>query len=157
MKRVLVWTLLLAIAGPCESAERSHSASEPSFSAPMHHLDFDHPTVTVPITQANAAQAKFVEVRIEHIENPSLAALSFTVAYQAGNGEPVVLGSFSPYPPDHAGTFIVPTQKKVQDSGSILVTVASPDRGSRIRVDIAAIALVSTPSKLHDETAKTPK
>ena len=154
MKRALAWTMLLAIAFACESAERSQSPSEPRFTSTMHHLDFDHPTATVPVTQANAAQAKFVEVRIEHIENPSLAALSFAVAYQAHKGETIALGSFSPYPPDRPGTFIVPTQTKVRANGSILVAIERPDRQAHIRVDIAEIALVSVPSQLNAESPK---
>jgi hypothetical protein len=145
MKRLLAWTVLLVFAGICHSAERSAPPSEPSPAhKAMHHLDIDHPTLTQPITETGAAHAKFVEVHIEHVENPALAAISFSVAFQMQN-QKLPLGSFSPYPPDHPGVFIVPTQGKIQTGGLILITMENPDDDQRLRVTIGAIKLLTQP------------
>jgi hypothetical protein len=111
----------------------------------MHHLDVNHPTATKSITTADASNAKFVEVDVTQVANPAHAAISFTVAYQTAS-ETLVLGSFSLYPADHPGTFIVPTQGKIGASGAIRVTMENPDNDARIRVTLADIKLVTRPT-----------
>lgn len=142
MTRVLAWTVLLAFAAACDSAESPATPSEPTSASAMHRLDFTHPTATLPVTQANAAQAKFVQVHVPRVENPSRIALSFAVAYQTSKGEKIALGSFSLYPSDNPGTFIVPTLGKVRVGGSIVVTLESPDNHERVAVDVGEIRLI---------------
>jgi hypothetical protein len=134
----------------CDSADRTASPSEPTSTQPaMHHLDINHPTALKSITAGS--DAKFVEVQVSQVSNPAQAALSFAVTYQSA-GETIPLGSFSLYPADHPGTFIVPTQGKIASSGSIRVTMENPDNDARIRVTIGRIELVS-----HPESAPTSK
>jgi len=146
MKPFLAWTVLLAFAAACDSAERSASPSEPTHTqTAMHDLDAAHPTATEPVTTEDATKASFVEVHVEHVENPSLASISFTVAYQA-TAETITLGSFALYPADRPGTFIVPTQRKVRATGAIVVTMENPDNDARVRVTIGEIKLITQPS-----------
>lgn len=146
VKHALAWTVLLAFAAACDSAERPAPPSEPTSLAVMHHLDFGKPMATMPVTQANAAQAKFVQVRVAHVENPARVALSFGVAYRSNRGEEIALGSFSLYPSDNPGTFIVPTQGKVRTGGSIVVRLESPDKDPRVAVTIGEIKLILDPT-----------
>jgi hypothetical protein len=140
-KHALAWTVLLAFAAACDSAERPAPPSEPTTLATMH-LDFAHPTATLAITDPGAARAKFVQVRVTHVENPARVALSFAVAYQTSNGDKIALGFFSLYPADNPGTFIVPTQGKIRADGSIVVTLESPDQHQRVAVTIGEIRLI---------------
>jgi hypothetical protein len=153
MKSLLAWTVLLAFAAVCDSAERSASPSElTEVHTPMHNLDAVHPTATQPITAPSAAQARFVEVHVDRVENPSLAALSFAVAYESST-ERISLGSFALYPADRPGTFIVATQGKTRAPGSIVVTMENPDKDPRVRVTIGEIKLVIHPTSQHSPSA----
>jgi hypothetical protein len=146
MKQLLAWTVLLAFAAACDSAERSASPSEPIHAqTAMQDLDPTHPTATQPISAADATKATFVEVHVVHVENPSLASISFTVAYEA-RAEKIPLGSFALYPANRPGTFIVPTQQKIRATGAIVVTMENPDKDPHVRVTIGTIKLITHPS-----------
>jgi hypothetical protein len=70
--------------------------------------------------------------------------LSFEVYYQPAGGEKIRLGTFSLYPADNPGKFIVPTQGHVNREGSIIVSVLVTDSvasGVPLRVGIGRIAL----------------
>lgn len=141
---------MLAFTAACDSADRTASPSEPTATQPaMHHLDVSHPIAIESIT--TPSDATFVEVHVSQIENPAHAALSFAVTYESTRGT-ISLGTFSLYPADHPGTFIVPTQGMVTSSGSIHVTLENPDNDPRIRVTIGRIELVYQP-----ESAPTSK
>ena len=114
----------------------------------MHHLDVNHPTATKAITMADASSAKFVEVEVTQVANPAHAAISFSVVYQSAT-ETLTLGTFSLYPADHPGTFIVPTQGKIEAPGAIRVTMENPDNDARLRVTLADIKLVTRPTSSH--------
>lgn len=111
----------------------------------MQQLDANHLIAIEPIAAANASNAKFVEVQITQVTNPARAAISFIVAYQTAT-QTIALGSFSLYPPDRPGTFIVPTQGKIGPSGAIRVTMENPDNDARIGVTVGKIELVTQPS-----------
>jgi len=119
----------------------------------MQQLDANHPTAIKPIVAADPSNAKFVEVQITQVTNPARAAISFTVAYRIAS-QTIALGSFSLYPADHPGTFIVPTQGKIGPSGEIRVTMENPDNDARISV-VAEIKLVAQPSsQISDRSSR---
>lgn len=58
-------------------------------------------------------QKKYIQINISKVINPELESLSFTVYIEPADQHKKVLGSFSLFPPNNPGTFIVPTQNKL--------------------------------------------
>jgi hypothetical protein len=75
-----------------------------------------------------ASGCKFVQVEISRITNPKRYAIQFKLYYLPTGGEKVYLGSFSPYPADNPGKFIVATQDKVGDRGSLMLSMILIDK-----------------------------
>ena len=69
---------------------------------------------------------KFVEVVVTKIVNPKRISIRFDVHYLPPNGEKVFLGTFSPFPADNPGTFIVPTQGKLKPGGELVLSLVLP-------------------------------
>ena len=70
---------------------------------------------------------KFVEVVVTEVVNPKKYAISFEVNYRPPNGEKIFLGTFSLFPADNPGTFIVPTQGKLKSGGELILSLTLPD------------------------------
>lgn len=66
---------------------------------------------------------KFVQVSITDVVNPSLVPLSFTVYIKTVDQEKIFLGTFTLFPSDNPGSFIVPTQGKLKAGGSVFVSL----------------------------------
>lgn len=116
--------------------------------AVMQYLDVAHPSVRQLVSRSwgKPDAMRFVRVDIAEVVNPAKVAVSFEVSYQPPGGAPVPLGSFSLYPPDNPGQFIVPTQAKVKAGGTIVVSMVVVDSaypGTTLRVGIRSIAAVS--------------
>ena len=96
----------------------------------LYHLDVSKPSVTQPIEPGSVGQdgAKFVQVEVTEVLNPKRSQLTFEVRYQAKNNEKTYLGSFSLYPADKPGKFIVATQGKVKDEGAIVLSLVIPGK-----------------------------
>lgn len=115
--------------------------------AALHYLDIAHPSVSQcidPITEGTRG-ATFVQVDVAEVANPGKYGLSFDVYYQPTGGEKIRLGTFSLFPADNPGKFIVPTQGKVNREGSIVVFMLVTDTvadGVPLKVGIGRIALV---------------
>lgn len=90
-----------------------------------YELTLSSPTLEQSIGQDLAAPSlkKFVQIEVTKISNPQLIPLSFTVNFQPIDGEQVYLGSFSLYPPDNPGKFIVATRGILATDGSVSVTL----------------------------------
>ena len=71
---------------------------------------------------------KFVQVEVVKVVNPKRYALQFKVAYRATSGEETSLGSFSLFPADNPGKFIVPSQGKVKNEGAIVLSLVVQDK-----------------------------
>ncbi len=74
------------------------------------------------------AACKFVQIELSRITNPKRYAIEFHLYYLPKNDEKVYLGSFSPYPADNPGKFIVATQGKVSDEGSLMLSMTVTDK-----------------------------
>ena len=88
---------------------------------------------------------KFVQIEVTKVFNPQSIPLTFHVHYQATNGEKSLLGTFSLFPPDNPGTFIVATRSKLQSGGRIIVSLVpleQVDEQSEIRVQVRGISLI---------------
>jgi len=106
-------------------------------------------SVTQPIGPgvADPQARKFVAVEIAEVRNPKRIRTTCDVAYQLGNGERIPLGSFSLFPPDRPGRFIVATRGALRNEGAIVVTLQVLDpvgADDEVRVKIAAISLTDS-------------
>ena len=95
----------------------------------VSYLDVVNPTLVQAIEPADRVRegSKFVQVDVTDVENPKAYQASFTVEYLTKAHERVFLGSFSLYPSDKPGKFIVATQGKLRNEGSIVVSLVIPD------------------------------
>ncbi len=96
----------------------------------LYYLDLSKPSVTQPIEPKGGGQEgyKFVQVEVTEVLNPKKYPLTFEVRYQSKNNVKTYLGSFSLYPADNPGKFIVATQGKVKDEGAIILSLVIPDK-----------------------------
>ena len=112
----------------------------------MQYLDSARPSIVQPIDAAAIAAARFVQVEVATVDNARKYALSFNVDFRDADATSVRLGTFSLFPPDNPGTFIVPAQGKLRAGGSIvvsLVVVDTPAPDAQVRVGIGRIGLTA--------------
>lgn len=114
-------------------------------------LDLAHPHALRNVGSALAApeRVKFVQVDVLAVENPDRIPLSFVVHYLPGHGDAVVLGSFSLFPPDQPGRFIVATGGRLRSGGAVKVSLeplASVGEDAGLRVRLGGIAFVDARS-----------
>ena len=113
-----------------------------------HSLDLDKPEVeqSIALAEADVANAKFVQVEVTQVTNPNNLPGRFQVYFQPREGEKILLGSFSLYPPSKPGKFIVPTQGKVKGEGKLILSLARSDRtkaGDVMRVEVKPLKFVA--------------
>jgi hypothetical protein len=112
----------------------------------VYHLTLDKPTIEQAIDSTVAKEAnKFVRVEVSQVTNPAKHPLSFEVRYRSKTNVITYLGSFSLYPADNPGKFIVATQGKVKAEGAIILTLVAEDKVARldvVRADVKRLALV---------------
>jgi len=136
-----MWLLVAALAPAAWcAAERNELA--------VRYLDFATATLTQPVDPASAksGETKFVEVEVVEVVNPATTGLSFEVYFQPAGAPQVLLGTFSLFPANNPGTFIVPTQGKVDRTGTLIVAMLVTEpipAGTPLKVGIARIALSS--------------
>jgi hypothetical protein len=70
---------------------------------------------------------KLVEVEVVDVWNPKRHQVTFEVSYRPSRGDETRLGEFSLYPPDNPGRFVVATQGRVRDAGTLVLSISSPD------------------------------
>lgn len=94
-----------------------------------YELSLKSPTVVQPIEPRDAARedSKFVEVEVTGVVNPKKYPLTFRVHYQPKGGERIYLGSFSLYPADNPGKFIVATQGRLRGEGAVVLSLDIPE------------------------------
>ena len=113
----------------------------------VYFLDLDKPEIEQPIEAGDTelANAKFVQVEVTQVTNPKNRPAEFEVSYQPKKGEKILLGSFSLYPPNHPGKFIVPTQGKVKGEGKLILTLTKSDEavaGDVVQVGVKRLKFV---------------
>ena len=137
MKTSVAALAALLVTGGC-------GAAEPPVA--MQYLDSARPSIVQTIDTAAIATARFVRVEVAKVENPEKYALSFNVDCRDADGKSARLGTFSLFPPDNPGSFIVPVQGKLRAGGFIvvsLVVVDTPAPGAQVRVGIGRISLTA--------------
>ena len=93
----------------------------------------------------NKGSQKFVKVQIDSVRNPNMVELLFEVYFQAENGKKNFLGSFSLYPSNNPGTFIVATNGQIKENGLIILTMRRPTDLTKARdvsVNVKSIMFV---------------
>ena len=101
---------------------------------PLSYIDLANPTLVQPITAGDMQAGrtyKFVAVEVVEVVNPQRYALMFEVHYEPPGGQRILLGAFALYPANNPGRFIVPTQGRVSNEGTLLLTMTSPDTNDR--------------------------
>ena len=125
-----------ARAGSGDPASAAHAGYELSIANPTARqtigADVDRPQVQ-----------KFVQIEVTQVRNPRRIALSFDVDFRPAQGEDISLGSFSLYPADNPGKFIIATRGSLRAGGVVRVTLVPLQRGAgeeQIRVRLAPLS-----------------
>jgi len=110
----------------------------------VYKLDISNPSISQPIEPKtdDVERAKFVQVEVVEVVNPKKYALTFEVHYQPTSSAKIYLGSFSLYPADNPGKFIVPTQGKVKNEGAIMLSMVISnkiDPGDLVKIRVKRI------------------
>ena len=110
-------------------------------------LDLQNPEITQKIVPGDGdpAKARFVQVEVIRATNPQKRPAQFEVYYQPKDGEKILLGGFSLYPPDNPGKFIVPTHGKVKAEGKLILSLVKSDQvvaGDVVKVDVRPMKFV---------------
>ena len=93
----------------------------------LYYLDVKKPSLIQAVEPADRAQgSKFVQVEIVEVKNPKNLIATFKVEYQTKDNERVFLGTFTLYPSDNPGKFIVATKGKLRNEGAVVLTLVLP-------------------------------
>jgi hypothetical protein len=139
-----LWACLPIVACQPERQEARVSAEEA-----VVRIDLQERVVRQPVAAA-AAAGKFVQVEIVDVDNPKRIRHVFEVHYEPPEGESVLLGTFSLFPPDRPGTFIVATEGRVRPEGTILLSLKPLDEVSgedRLRIGMRPLRLTDGPER----------
>lgn len=151
--RVGLLTVLVMLGGFSISVGKSQNDSGASISeTTLRYLDLGHPTISQAIGESDSGieNAKFVQVEIVDVVNPRKYALEFEVSYQSAAGARKRLGTFSLYPADNPGRFIVAARAEVKAGGSIIVSLVvfdAVDSQAPLRVGVRSITFVRGESR----------
>jgi len=137
-------------AGTAQNANTANPSSNQNDKSDQAVLsvDLQNPEITQKIVPdaGDPAKTRFVQVEVIKVENPQKRPVQFEVYYQPNEGEKILLGAFSLYPPDNPGKFIVPLQGKVKPDGNLILSLMKSDRvvaGDVVKVDIRAMKFVN--------------
>lgn len=93
----------------------------------LYRLDVKNPTLVQAVEPSDHAQdGKFVQVEVVEVKNPKNLVATFKVEYQTKDNQRVFLGTFTLYPSDNPGKFIVATQGKLRNEGAVVLTLVLP-------------------------------
>jgi hypothetical protein len=115
----------------------------------LFHLELASPILIQPLESAAGVQpveSKFVEIQVVNAMNPKRYPVTVQVDYEPSSGARVHLGSFSLFPSDSPGKFIVPTKGQLQKRGAIVLSLQRPERAATsdtVRIAIRRIALLA--------------
>ena len=112
----------------------------------MRYLEPGNVSISSPVSTSDLKRdSKFIIVRIARVENPRRVPLSFTVSFRPPRAADMMLGTFSLYPADHPGRFLVATQGKVEPGGEIILELndAGIESMKQVRVGVASLVLGS--------------
>ena len=108
------------------------------------NFDVRSSIVSQPVVADSPEKYKFVEVEVVKVVNPKLHPITFEVHYESTGRERVFLGTFSLFPADNPGKFIVATQGKVKGKGNLILSLVVPKESQdddRLRVSTKRMKL----------------
>lgn len=113
----------------------------------LYHLNLQKRDLVQGVGQAMLLQHtyQFVQVEVVKVHNPQNYPLIFYVYYQYPNHEKILLNSFSLYPANNPGKFIVATHGKLDKEGSIIVSLTTPAKikaGDKVEVAIKKLTML---------------
>ena len=123
--------VIMHVGSPQQNANTSSNSNQNDKSdQAVFSLDLQNPEIKQKILpdDGDPAKARFVQVEVIKVTNPQKRPAQFEVHYQPNPGEKILLGSFSLYPPDNPGKFIVPTQGKVKAEGMLILSLVKSDQ-----------------------------
>jgi len=123
--------VIMHVGSPPQNANTSSNSNQNDKSdQAVFSLDLQNPEIKQKILpdDGDPAKARFVQVEVIKVTNPQKRPAQFEVHYQPNPGEKILLGSFSLYPPDNPGKFIVPTQGKVKAEGMLILSLVKSDQ-----------------------------
>ena len=108
------------------------AANSRSYAEDMYHLDIKNKSVSQPMDRdvSSSESYKFVEVEVVKVVNPKMHPIAFEVHYETEGRVKTFLGTFSLFPSDNPGKFIVPTQGKLKNEGKIILSLDVPKEAS---------------------------
>ena len=120
--------LLLAALFVASAAKAPPPAGAPA--AGLRFLDPRRPTLSqhLDVHQRDVGRERFVRIRVVEVRNPRRTGLAFDVDFRADDGVATHLGTFSLYPADNPGTFIVPFRRGATLPGSVVVSFHATDK-----------------------------
>lgn len=141
-RKALKFTWLAILA--CSMTAGVTAMAEPA-AARGYELSLANPTAQqlIGADVADPQMQRFVQMEVTKVTNPLRIPLSFDVHFQPAQGEKISLGSFSLFPPDNPGKFIVAAQGKLRTGGTVSVTLVPFQHAGgeeQIRVRLARIA-----------------
>ena len=110
----------------------SHAATGAEKSPPPQEMSYSLCATQLSAVQSigpefhEAEKQKFVRIELSKVSNPQKSPILFEVYFQGENREKVLLGTFSPYPPDNTGTFIVPTKGQIRVPETLVLSMVLP-------------------------------
>jgi hypothetical protein len=139
---------LLAIFVCCITAGVTTSAATSIWEADDeggYELSLAYPMVQqlIGVDVVTPEKQKFVQIAVTQVSNPKRIPLSFDIHFRPAHGAKNYLGSFSPYPADNPGKFIVATHGKLRTGGTVSVTLVPLQRvddEEKIRVRLARLS-----------------
>ncbi|MFN0139447.1 MAG: hypothetical protein ACKVQW_05095 [Pyrinomonadaceae bacterium] len=116
------------------------AANVPAKNEKVYYLDAKNRTHSEPVEGgiSEPEKYKFVEVEVVKAINPNLHAIAFEVHYETADRKKIFLGTFSLFPSDNPGKFIVPTQGKLKAEGNLILSlILSEDSAGDDKLQIA--------------------
>lgn len=107
----------------------------------LYHLDLNKTQIEQPVEGGNreVEESKFVQVQVSEVNNPQKYPVKLEVSFQPKDQEKILLGSFSLFPPNNPGKFIVPTQGRVKGEGKLILRLVTSDQaktGDTLKVGV---------------------
>jgi len=133
--------LTSCVAATSPGASANAPVNEVTKDDSLFYLDLNKRSVIQPIAPRDEVDSgtKFVQVEVAAVTNPKRYAVSFQVSYQSKNNEKIYLGSFSLYPADNPGKFIVATHGKLKSEGALVLSMVlddKPEPGDAVSVTV---------------------
>ena len=135
---------------PARDSARTHGAGNSTVPSQerVREMNLGSPTLVEPLgaNTAAAVENRFVRVEVVSVVNPKRLPVTVRVDYAPPSGNRVHLGSFSLFPSDRPGKFIVATQGRVSRGGAIVLSLEKPEAATpsdTVRIVIRPITLVN--------------